>query len=676
MSNPLTKKELVVRLTDEKDLFFLYTLCIGEEDFQSLKVQQGLLVDFASFPQRFMNLLNSCLQDENKDSPKYVLQLTNNSSGSGERSTALLSVVETNSFKHLIHLSLKFMPGSDADIKKYLADCLKQLKETNGLLQQKLEHTTRELSEELYQTQESLKSKSAELESLKTEWNARITDMKARNKDELTSEKEKALLNQATFQQKLERDKRELELAHAKIIKQAEVRLNELDAANKELTDKKYKSESLIRDLKSKLSVLEEESTRVKQDATLTKKQNISVESDLHEKEKLVNQLQTRIAVLEQEVKDKEHVVTRTTDLYNSNLEAKKKIEEDLERRGKEVSKLEGKVKAMSDELKKGNEIIKKLQSEIKNYHSKVKLRTQIATEQERLLKEKDQELESLRQDLATTKETLKQKQDENKTLSSDLAMATNKLEECKKLLKSNETMIMFLNKQINEQQILSKRIGAFEMPPAMSIRQTSAGLHNFSTSSYGSAGSRGMDGVTRNGLHSGVVIPQVYPPPSRAPQVLYNPSQANPRKSALPVPAAIRNAPPPAIPEELHPLGSNHNYPVSAHSTSADKENNPPLDPKYFQKREDAIPVRGLVKQAHSPPPSSTSASAFHQSSRPDTYPPTSTHPPVTSSVPAYISSAAHIQMPSVRLSQQMIVPKTSQPPLASAYFPGQTKS
>ena len=46
----------------------------------------------------------------------------------GDRSTAMLNVVETNPFKHLTHLSLKFVPGSDADVKKYLADCLKQFK--------------------------------------------------------------------------------------------------------------------------------------------------------------------------------------------------------------------------------------------------------------------------------------------------------------------------------------------------------------------------------------------------------------------------------------------------------------------------------------------------------------------------------------------------------------------
>lgn len=44
-----------------------------------------------------------------------------------DQGVATLHVVETNPFKHLTHLSLKFLPGSDAEVKKYLASCLKNL---------------------------------------------------------------------------------------------------------------------------------------------------------------------------------------------------------------------------------------------------------------------------------------------------------------------------------------------------------------------------------------------------------------------------------------------------------------------------------------------------------------------------------------------------------------------
>ena len=155
LSSPLHKKELVVRLTDERDLFFLYTLRLGEEDFQSLKTQQGLLVDFAAFPQKFIDLLEMGIREEHKEMPKFVLHFVSQGSYTNERTTGILNVIETNPFKHLTHLSLKFIPGTDSDVKKYLADCLKQLKDTNALLQQRLEHTDTDLNQRLQQTQET-----------------------------------------------------------------------------------------------------------------------------------------------------------------------------------------------------------------------------------------------------------------------------------------------------------------------------------------------------------------------------------------------------------------------------------------------------------------------------------------------------------------------------------------
>ena len=41
-----------------------------------------------------------------------------------DRGVSVLNVVETNPFRHLNHLSLKFVPASDSYLKKYLAECL------------------------------------------------------------------------------------------------------------------------------------------------------------------------------------------------------------------------------------------------------------------------------------------------------------------------------------------------------------------------------------------------------------------------------------------------------------------------------------------------------------------------------------------------------------------------
>lgn len=59
---------------------------------------------------------------------RFILHFVSQGSYTNERTTGMLNVIETNPFKHLTHLSLKFIPGTDSDVKKYLADCLKQLK--------------------------------------------------------------------------------------------------------------------------------------------------------------------------------------------------------------------------------------------------------------------------------------------------------------------------------------------------------------------------------------------------------------------------------------------------------------------------------------------------------------------------------------------------------------------
>ncbi len=56
---------------------------------------------------------------------RFVLHL--NRIDTVEHGIAELSVVETNPFKHLTHLALKLQPGNDADVKKYLAKCLRKL---------------------------------------------------------------------------------------------------------------------------------------------------------------------------------------------------------------------------------------------------------------------------------------------------------------------------------------------------------------------------------------------------------------------------------------------------------------------------------------------------------------------------------------------------------------------
>jgi len=109
-----------------------------------LKSQQGLLVDFTAFPQKFIDLLELCLAESGKDRPKYIQQtyhahISNNyallyrfllylATSTSDRNHAMLNIIEANAFKHLTHLSLKLLQPNDTALKKYLGECLIQMK--------------------------------------------------------------------------------------------------------------------------------------------------------------------------------------------------------------------------------------------------------------------------------------------------------------------------------------------------------------------------------------------------------------------------------------------------------------------------------------------------------------------------------------------------------------------
>ncbi|MBN3288522.1 SAS6 protein, partial [Polyodon spathula] len=403
-------QDLVVRITDDIDLYFLYKLVISEEDFQSLKVQQGLLVDFSAFPQKFIDLLHQCIQEQDKDNPRFLLQFLS-STPVLDHTPAHLNIVETNAFKHLTHLSLKLLHGTDVEIKKYLAICLACVKDERLLLEQKLQKTEEDLSRQLSCTQQTLSEKSRELDRLRSEWTSQTTALSNKHSQELTSERERALEVQTKYQQQSEQQRRELESLHQKNIELIQTRLVELETCNKELTERKYKSESIIREHAAKLVGLEDELHRAKQEVLSLRRENSTLDVECHEKEKHINQLQTRVAVLEQEIKDKDQLVIRSKEVLDATQEQKLTIEENAERRQLHIGKLETTVQSLSEELIKASKLQEQLEATVQ------------------------------------------------------------KLEESKQLLKTNENVITWLNKQLNENQVTRKQetLGMFETPPGIS---------------------------------------------------------------------------------------------------------------------------------------------------------------------------------------------------------------
>ncbi|XP_028918495.1 spindle assembly abnormal protein 6 homolog isoform X1 [Ornithorhynchus anatinus] len=584
VSNPVHKKELVIQLTDDTDPFFLYNLAISEEDFQSLKFQQDLLVDFSAFPQKFIDLLQQCTQEQGKEIPRFLLQLVSPATIL-EHSPASLNVVQTNQFKYLTHLSLKLLPGNDVEVKKFLAGSLKCMKEEKLLLEQTLKKTEEDLSRQLNYTQQALSEKSRELDKLRNELTTHTSSLTSKHSLELTSEREKALQAQAQYQQMLEQQKKELESLHQRNVLQLQSRLSELEVANKDLTERRYKGDSTVRELKSKLSGLEDECQRTKQEVLSLRRENATLDAECHEKEKLINQLQTKVAVLEQEIKDKDQLVLRTKEVFDTMQEQKVALEESAEKKQVQLGKLEATIKSLSTELLKANEIIKKLQGDLKTLVGKLKLKNSVTIQQEKLLAEKEEKLQKEQKELQDVGQSLRNKEQEVCKLREQLEASVQKLEESKQLLKTNENVITWLNKQLNESQLTRKQeiLGLSTTPSAHisnnSIRSGISPNHNvldnrllYPNSGIGYPASSAF---TFQNAFPHATSAKTASHPMSGPKVQFNMQFSKSSASS----------------GDIQPGG------ITSTARSTDKENgeNLGLESKYLKKREDSIPLRGL---------------------------------------------------------------------------------
>ncbi|XP_042336865.1 spindle assembly abnormal protein 6 homolog isoform X2 [Plectropomus leopardus] len=454
-TSPVHKRDLLVRLTDDTDPYFLFNLSISEEDFQSLKVQQGLLIDFASFPQKFIDLLNLCYSEQESDNPRFLLHLSSQSPVL--EGPANFSVVETNAFKHLNHLSLRLVQGSDKEIKDYLAVCLSSLKAEKQALETKLKKTEDDLSRQLSYAQQTLSEKTKELDKLRSEWTSQSSSLSSRHSQELQSEREKSVELQSRLQQQTEQLRHELESAHKKSSQQLQSRLTELEASCRELTERKYKNESAIRDLKIKLAGAEEECQRSKQQVLSLRRENSTLDTEVHDKERLVSQLQMRVAVLEQESKDKDQLMRRTKEVLEATQQQKESVEENAESKELQIRKLEATVKSLSEELIKANGIIKKLQGEVRGLVGKIKVKNTVTVSQEKVLQDTTEKLKTVEKDLQSAQQQLITKDEQVSKLKEQLETTVQKLNESREVLKTNENVINWLNKQLNEKQLTRK---------------------------------------------------------------------------------------------------------------------------------------------------------------------------------------------------------------------------
>ncbi|GAQ88756.1 ER-Golgi vesicle-tethering protein/Myosin class II heavy chain [Klebsormidium nitens] len=435
---------LRVQLTSEADPFFVHTLEVSEEDFQSLKVEQCILVDFATFPSKFIELLEKCVEARVQASPRFVAILRLRGGDSS------VSIVETNQFKHLSHISLNFRPGNDAAVKQYLAGRLAEFKAANHDYHEKLTRALHMLDT----AQKDNSRLASEVSKLKDSNTRYVSELKGEQALAVTAEKEKALQDLTSLKDRLERERLETEARYRAQNDKLQERNTDLDKQVRSLLDTKYALETRLAELNGKLNAVDDDLQQMQKECEKLRADNKALDGEKHEAEKVLNRHLIRLSALEQQVHDKEELLSKVSQQLESEQSHRAAVEQSWKESQAAAARAEERVTASAAEINKGNQIIEKLQTELRASRSKLKLKAAVTAQQENLLAERQATIEKSLRENSAVREQVAELKAENETLRSKAADLKAKLDEAQETLKSDQQMIQWLNTQVTEAQL------------------------------------------------------------------------------------------------------------------------------------------------------------------------------------------------------------------------------
>ena len=418
---------------------------VSEEEFQSLKVEQSILVDFHQFPDKFIELLEECVSSRGEANPRFlaVLRL-----GAEEGDDSALGVVETNKFKHLSHISLASRPGRRvhqevprraAHGRQGRARCLAQV------ARRRLGRARRARGGG---------GGGGGRDGAARRGARRASRAQARL-DELAAKlKRSALEELENTKTRMEGERSASEAGFKSAIDSLTSRNNELDARARELMEQKYALDSKYSDASSRATSAEAALETARAGLKTLREANKDLDKGLNEREKSSQSSGMRVEWLEAQLADKEELMKSLRSRVEAAESYKQSQESALEDARAAAVRAEDRVSASAGEIRKGNQIIERLQAELRSAKAKAKLKAAVIAQQETLLSERQSALDAaIRERAEATRET-DACRSEIRALTARVEDQRRKLEESQALLASNQQMITWLNGQVNEAQL------------------------------------------------------------------------------------------------------------------------------------------------------------------------------------------------------------------------------
>ncbi|XP_077284745.1 spindle assembly abnormal protein 6 homolog [Arctopsyche grandis] len=446
ITNTHGDSKMKVVLSDASDPSFLCVLIIAPTDYDDIKKTQGLLVDFDDFPTQFIRLLQQC------DSGNMFLSLFQQGP-----SNIYLEIVERNDFKRLVHLSLKTVPASDADIKKNMAENIL-------LLQKNLANVTSTLSskEAMFLEKEKflemrvndLNNSLSQLNEEKLQRENEFQDLFKRERDRLEREKQE-------WKKCAELNSKNLNDTLQETISRKERQLEDITSRSRQLQDTITSLESQIIDKSQRVLTLEKQLHTARSDADTWRNQNGTLDRKYQEKDQNLQQTRTRLSDTEKALNDKSNMLRDALDSLQTLKREKTNFEEKANHHEALSNKRSIELQNINEDLLKANQIIAKQNKDILESREKLMCRTALVYELEKVIERNSDSKNQFEEKETKLFIEIEKHEKTIEKLQSELESHKQAVEEKGEIIKNNNAVIQWLHKKVDAVQSVNDLVSS-----------------------------------------------------------------------------------------------------------------------------------------------------------------------------------------------------------------------
>ncbi len=438
----------------------LYELEVGESDFAQLRQDQTLLVEFSDFSKSLIDLLMQCnLGESEEDGNTKHLESSSFAKtggqeqrfrcriedfshdqkhwngGSNKCSSARFSIVESNQFRELVHLSLNIEKSSDVTIRPYLSERLYEVIGQNAMLRFKLNNEEDKLSRTAKAYNEISQKYNQLVSVSERERHALAQEADESIQKETTKRYEELQIIRRSNEEEIFRLKQEMDGQHERL--QSEV--DAFKVENGRLLRLDEDNNKTIEGLKNHLSECETnyksiqgELDRVNGDLKTITIEKDNLEKNLQQSESFISKLEVSNEKYEAKLIEsrKELETARTSE---------SKYRKELEGCSKQTSSLKEELTRLKEENSKSRDLLCRYQRDRQEMKRRMKAKVELIQKQEEILASREIDSTDTSEKLAGAKQTCVKLHHELEQVKKELIEAKTSLKEKEKTLSNNQ---------------------------------------------------------------------------------------------------------------------------------------------------------------------------------------------------------------------------------------------